>query len=314
MNNNVSIIVGGSGQFGITLAEKLIKKKKVLVTTRSLKKCKKKFIHLKEVAICRLNVQNKKDIENLLFKVRPKEIFYFAGQSSPALSFKKPKETYASNFLGCRNFLEVIDKLKLNCKFLNASSCEIYGNMKGKLGIKTKKNPVSPYGKSKLASLKITKKFRENKNLNAYNAIIFNTESIYRDKNFLISKICLSAINAKKFGKKTAFGNLNISREWNWCSEQCDMLLKFINKKPQDFILSNGKNYTAFEMLKFAFKGFKLNYKNYISFDKKYSRKKDINNITSNFNNCLKRNNLKRKTIIQGKLLINKLTKHYLNC
>ena len=48
MNNNVSIIVGGTGQFGITLAEKLIKKNKVIITTRSIKKSKKRFNHLKK--------------------------------------------------------------------------------------------------------------------------------------------------------------------------------------------------------------------------------------------------------------------------
>ena len=44
MNNNVSIIVGGTGQFGITLAKKLIKKNKVIITTRSIKKSKKSLI------------------------------------------------------------------------------------------------------------------------------------------------------------------------------------------------------------------------------------------------------------------------------
>ena len=41
------------------------------------------------------------------------------------------------------------------------------------------------------------------------------------------------------------FGNLNISREWNWADEQIIYMMKFLTKKPQDFILSNGKSYTA---------------------------------------------------------------------
>ena len=36
------------------------------------------------------------------------------------------------------------------------------------------------------------------------------------------------ADTAKKFGTKTAFGNLKIAREWNWCSEQCEYLFKFL--------------------------------------------------------------------------------------
>mgnify|MGYP000120110993 CR=1 FL=1 len=139
--------------------------------------------------------------------------------------------------------------------------------------LKTKKIPISPYGFAKLKSYRITKKFREKYNLPAYNAIIFNTESTLRQKDYLIPKICIAAINAKKFGKKTKFGNLKIAREWNWCSEQCEYLLKFLNKKPQDFILSNGKLFTAIQMIKFAFGYFNIDYKLFILQNKKFFRK-----------------------------------------
>ena len=76
-----------------------------------------------------------------------------------------------------------------------------------------------------------------------YNGIMFNTESFLRDKNFLIPKICMGAINAFKNGKELRLNNVIVSREWNWCSEQCELMLKFLRKKPQDFILSNGKSY-----------------------------------------------------------------------
>ena len=77
-------------------------------------------------------------------------------------------------------------------------------------------------------------------------------------------KICLAAIKAKEKNIKTEFGNLNISREWNWCDEQCKYLIIFVNKKPQDFILSNGKSYSAINLMKFAFGYFNLDYKKYI--------------------------------------------------
>ena len=119
----------------------------------------------------------------------------------------------------------------------------MYGKIKGKINIKTKKNPVNPYGESKVIAFNIVKNFREKYNLETYNAIIFNTESIYRKKNHLLPKICLAAIKAKKFNKKTSFGNLNISREWNWADEQMNIIK--IHRKPQDFILSNGKSFSA---------------------------------------------------------------------
>ena len=44
MKKSIAIIVGGTGQFGVLLAEKLLKKKyKVIITTRSVIKAKKKL-------------------------------------------------------------------------------------------------------------------------------------------------------------------------------------------------------------------------------------------------------------------------------
>ena len=86
-------------------------------------------------------------------------------------------------------------------------------------------------------SFEETKYYREKKNIKSYNAIIFNTESILRSREYLIPKICLAAINAYKFNTITAFGNLNVSREWNWCEEQVKYLLRFINKRTTRFYI-----------------------------------------------------------------------------
>ena len=129
----------------------------------------------------------------------------------------------------------------------------------------------------------------------------------------MIPKICIAAINAYKFNNKTAFGNLEVSREWNWCEEQVKYLTYFVDKKPQDFILSNGKPYTAKKMLNFAFKYFNLDYRKFISYKKNLLRKKDFKLKQSDHISCLKRNNIKRKSKIYGKKLIYTLIKYYLN-
>ena len=254
MKNLVTIIIGGTGQFGITTAKHLLKKKyKVIITTRSLNKHKNLIKSNNDIKFCKLNIYNKKKIKKIINKYNPNLIFYFAGQSSPKKSFTQKKETFKSNVKGCKNILEIIQKEKKDCKFLNAASCEMYGKIRGKIKLSSPKKPINPYGLAKVESFNITKMFRLKNNLKTYNAIIFNTESYLRNKKYLIPKICLAAINAKQHGTKTAFGNINVSREWNWCEEQSEYLLKFLQKKPQDFILSNGKNYTAKEMIKFAF-------------------------------------------------------------
>tara|TARA_B100001540_G_C15799165_1_gene639126 strand:+ start:192 stop:1145 length:954 start_codon:yes stop_codon:yes gene_type:complete len=313
MKKPIAILVGGTGQFGISLSKELFKRKtKIVITTRSIKKAKKKFGKSK-FNYEKLNVLNIKQIKKLLIKYKPEKIFYLAGQSSPGKSFSTKKETYLSNFAGCKNFLEVLKKYKIPSKFINFSSCEIYGDYKRKINIESKKKPISPYGLAKLKAHNETKKYRKKYNLKSYNAIIFNTESIYRPKDYLIPKICIAAIKAKKNNVKTKFGNTKIIREWNWCEEQCKYLLKFIEKKPQDFILSNGKFFSATEMLKFAFDYFNLNYKKFVVVDKKFIRKADSKIKKSNFLVCLRKNKIKRVNKIYGKKLINKLILHYLN-
>ena len=314
MKKLVTIIIGGTGQFGITTAKQLLKKKyKVIITTRSIKKHKKLIKLNKGIKFCQTNIYNKIQIKKIIKKYNPNLIFYFAGQSSPKKSFTQRKETYKSNVVGCKNILEIIKNEEIDCKFLNAASSEMYGKIKGKIKLSSPKKPINPYGFAKVQSFNITKKFRVVSKLKTYNAIIFNTESYLRDKHYLIPKICIAAINAKHFGTKTAFGNIDVSREWNWCEEQSKYLIKFLKKKPQDFILSNGKNHTAKDMLKFAFNYFKIDYSNYILIKKNFFRSKDIRTKSSDFKTCLKRNKMGRTVKIFGQKIIELMILHYLN-
>ena len=90
-------------------------------------------------------------------------------------------------------------------------------------------------------------------------------------------------------------------------------MMKFISKKPQDFILSNGYSYSGKKMISFAFEYFDLNYKSYVLTDKKFIRKKDFISKKSNFLDCLVRNNIRRTSRIYGKKLIHSLIRYYLN-
>ena len=311
MNNSTchSLIIGGTGQFGISLKNLLNKKKKKVIITSRFKKSKTKK---KNFEVIILDIYNKKKIFKVIEKYKPQNIFYFAGQSSPSISFVKKRETLKSNFIGCKNVLECIYKIDKNIKFIYASSSEMYGKIKGKISIKSKKFPVNPYGISKLKGFNLTKLYREKYNLKSYSAIIFNTESILRDKSFFIPKVCMAAINAYKYSLKTKFGNLDIKREWNWCDDQCELLIKFLKKEPQDFIISNGKCLSAKKMLKFAFDYFNLDYKKYIIQDKEFLRPVDVKIKTSKYQESLVKNNIVKKNYIYGKKMVNLMIKYYL--
>ena len=314
MKNFSAMIIGGTGQFGILMAKLLQKKKyKVLITSRNNKKKVDFKRNTKKLSLIKLNVYDKREIKKIIIRFKPELIFYFAGQSSPQLSFKKKKETIKSNFYGCKNVLEVIKENNLDCKFINAASSEMYGHLKNKIDLTTPKKPLSPYGIAKKKSFNLVKMYREKYKMKNYNAILFNTESFLRKKHFVIPKICLAAIYAYKFNKKTTLNNTLVSREWNWCENQCELIFKFLKKKPQDFISSNGRCYSIEEMLTFAFRYFNLNYKDFIRVKYFSLKKNEVKIKKTNYLKCLKKNKIKMNFKIYGKSLIIKMIKYYLN-
>lgn len=314
MKKKSVIIIGGTGQYGIILSNLLSKKKfNVFVTSRYKNKVnffKKKY---PKINFIKLSIYNKKQIERVLKKIRPSIVFYFAGQSSPQKSFYKKKETFKSNYEGCKNVIDIIYKNNLNLKFLNAASSEMYGHIRNKIDLNTPKKPLNPYGKAKKKSFNLVKKYREVLGMKNYNAVMFNTESFLRDKNFLIAKICIGAIMASKKGKKLTLNNIIVSREWNWCTEQCNLLLLFLKRKPQDFILSNGKSYSIKQMCKFAFGYFNLDYKKFVCTKFKKLKKNEVKEKKSDYKKYLKMKKITFNSKIFGKKLIYKMIKYYLN-
>ena len=82
MIDKISIIVGGSGQLGISLAKLLLKKKyKVIITTRNLASAKKKIpFRNKNLKLIKINILKKNEINILIKKIIQNLIFYFDGK------------------------------------------------------------------------------------------------------------------------------------------------------------------------------------------------------------------------------------------
>jgi GDPmannose 4,6-dehydratase len=308
------LIIGGSGQIGFYLSKLLVNKNfGVFISTRNPKA--KKLDKFKnqtngKINILKLNIYNKKNISYYLKKIKPNYIFYLAGQSSVHQSFYKKKETFVSNYVGCKNILDSIVNNKLNLKFFNAASTEIFGNKKTKIKITTNKNPVSPYGQSKLKSFNLLKDYRKKFNLKLYNGILSNSESFIRPQNFILPKICLSAIKAKKNleeGKiiKFEFGNINIKRDWGWAEEYAKSIWNKMQKKEYDFFVATGKSFYLKELIILAFGKLNLNWKNHIIISKKFFRKKEISSVEINLSKK------QQKMKLDGKDIILKLLKHY---
>ena len=147
---------------------------------------------------------DKLTLDDLIKKIKPHEIYHLAAQSHVGVSFKSPFITTQIDYIGVINILDSLRVNSPNSKFYNASTSEIYGNANKSRIIdeNSEKDPVSPYGISKLAAYHLTKVYRDSYNIFACNGILFNHESPRRALNFVTAKIIKGALEIKYKKKK----------------------------------------------------------------------------------------------------------------
>ncbi len=278
--NNKNVLIVGTGVLGAYLSELLLKKKyNIFVTSRRLKKNYFNYqkLHIqKKINFIKLNISNKKEIKQIIKKINPGYIYYFAGISSITQSFKQPKETMVSNYIGTKNFLEIIEKEDIKTKFFKANSGYIF-NSKGKKITNNSEliKPNSPYTRSQIKSYKLINKYR-NKKFQCSNLIFFNVESHLRSDGYLIKKICnsIKLIKENKL-QKLKIGNIHCIRDFSWAPEIMKAVFYFSKLNSKNIILGTGKEMSIKQVLDILFKLKKLNYKNHIVIDKKLFRKNE---------------------------------------
>ena len=309
MNKKINLIIG-SGVLGAYLAAELLKKKeKVITTTRIIKKKIRNYDYLKikkNVKFEKLDVNDKVSIKKIIKKYNPDKIFYFAGQSSLTKSLKDKRETLLSHFNGSKNFINVIKEEKLKTKFFKANSGYIFSPNKGNINLNCKfSSNTNPYILAQQKTFKLIQKYRK-LGLNLTNLVFMQVESPLRDNDFFIKKVCLGAKNKKKI----VVGNINTYRDYSWITEIVKAIILTSNLKSQDFMLSAGKKFSGKQILKAAYKLNKLDYRKYISIDKKFYRKAEEKTLVGSDKNT---SYLKRKFNFEFKIFGNSLIKKMSN-
>ncbi|MDB3947453.1 GDP-mannose 4,6-dehydratase [Candidatus Pelagibacter sp.] len=204
----------------------------------------------------------------IIQEVQPDEIYNLAAQSHVAVSFEEPEYTANSDALGALRILEAIRILKLEekTKFYQASTSELYGNVQETPQTeKTPFYPRSPYGVAKLYAYWITVNYREAYGIYACNGILFNHESPVRGETFVTRKITRALVRINLGQQKTLYlGNLNAKRDWGHAKDYVEaQWLMLQKKKPEDFVIATGIQYSVKDFIKIASKnlGMKIDWK-----------------------------------------------------
>ncbi len=304
---STALIFGVTGQDGSYLSELLLLKKyKVIgVIRRSSYFNTYRVEHLIKNKFFKLiygDVTDYNSIFDAVKKYKPDEIYNLAAQSHVKVSFDLAEYTTNTNALGCLKILDVIKNLKMDCRFYQASTSELYGNPKIKTQDEnTNFNPSSPYAISKAYAFYTVKNYRESYNIFATNGILFNHESPRRGETFVTKKIS-SAVAKIKHGMldKLVIGNLDSKRDWGYAPEYVYGMWKMLQKtKPNDYVLATGRTNSVRNFIQESFKYLDIKIiwkgkgvneigidsnsgKKIVEVSKKYFRPNDVNYLLGN--------------------------------
>jgi len=212
---------------------------------------KKLFLHYGDLV-------DTSNLNRLLEKIQPDEIYNLAAQSHVKVSFEIPDYTAQVDALGTLRFLDAIREVGLRkVKFYQASTSELFGKVQEvPQSEKTPFYPRSPYGVAKLYGYWIIVNYREAYNLFACNGILFNHESPKRGETFVTRKITRATSRiAAGLQSSLSLGNLNAKRDWGFAPEYCEGMWRILQyKNAEDFVLATGETHTVREFAELSFK------------------------------------------------------------
>jgi len=196
------------------------------------------------------------NLSRVVEKINPDEIYNLAAQSHVGTSFEIPEYTTDVDAMGTLRLLDAIKEAEVECKFYQASTSELYGEVQEVPQTeKTPFYPRSPYAAAKLYAYWIVKNYREAYDLFAVNGILFNHESPRRGKRFVTRKITRAVARITK-GKqnKIYLGNMNAKRDWGYAKDYVKMMWMMLqHDTPEDFVIATGETHTVREFVEAAF-------------------------------------------------------------
>jgi GDPmannose 4,6-dehydratase len=204
---------------------------------------KKLFLHYGDLT-------DSSNLNRLLEKIQPEEIYNLGAQSHVKVSFEVPEYTSEVDAIGTLRFLDAIKETGLKTRFYQASTSELFGKAQEvPQDEKTPFYPRSPYAVSKLYSYWMIINYREAYGLFACNGILFNHESPRRGETFVTRKITRAAARIKAGLQKTlTLGNLDSKRDWGYAPEYVEGMWRMLQQdSPDDFVLATGQTHTIRE-------------------------------------------------------------------
>lgn len=211
---------------------------------------KKFFLHYGDLT-------DSSNLNRLVERVQPTEIYNLGAQSHVQVSFEVPEYTAEVDGVGTLRFLDAIKEVGIKTRFYQASTSELYGKVQEiPQTERTPFYPRSPYAAAKLYAYWVVVNYREAYNVFACNGILFNHESERRGKTFVTRKVTVAASKIVLGIQDVLFlGNLDSKRDWGYAPEYVDGMWRMLQAdEPDDYVLATNETHSIREFIEETFR------------------------------------------------------------
>lgn len=231
-----------------------------------------------QVAIEPASLAEAEPLANLIERERPETVYHLAGQSSVAVSFDQPAETFESIATSTLLLLEAVRTAAVPPRLFVAGSSEIFGTRQSApVTCSSRLDPQNPYALAKTTAFRIVQQYRRKHGLFACTGVLFNHESPLRPERFVTQKIVAGACEiAAGRQQELRLGDLSMQRDWGWAPEYVVAMQQMLTRDtPEDFILATGRPHRLEEFVAAAFRAVGLDWRDHVVRDKRFVRPHD---------------------------------------
>ena len=238
-----ALILGVGGQDGSYLADILLEKDYEVhgfIRRSSVDNTVRVKHALNRITMHHGDLTDYSSVERAVAACNPHEIYNEADQDVVGWSKESPLYSYQVTFAAVGNLLEVVRKSCPDARVFQPASATMFQGAAWPQDESAPLTPQSPYAVAKAGAYLMARYYRQVHGLFVSTGILYNHDSPRRSEDFLVHKICRSAIrladnmqNSLKLGNLTHQVDIGHAREY---MEAAHAMLQLSN--PDDFVLS----------------------------------------------------------------------------
>ena len=282
-----ALITGITGQDGSYLAELLLEQGYEVwgMVRRSSTESYERIEHIRDrLRFVQGDLLDQPSLVAAIAQSQPHEVYNLAAQSFVPTSWHQPVLTAEFTAVGVTRLLEAIRQLDPGIRFYQASSSEMFGQVRETPQTETTPfHPRSPYGVAKCYGHYITVNYRESYGMFCCSGILFNHESPRRGLEFVTRKVT-HAVARIKLGltDHVTLGNLDAKRDWGFAGDYVRaMWLMLQQDEPDDYVIATGETHTIREFLDLTFRCAEIDdWSRYVELDPRFVRPAEVDVLT----------------------------------